>query len=496
MATWMRNLALHYEKTRQKYPQDKLMLIFDIDGAILDMRYLILNVLRAFDRVRGTQYFEGLEVSAIKTHENRVEQLLALLKIAPEEQKPILDWYVEQRWSPQAIREAHHPFRGVLEVIRWFQIQPNTYIGLNTGRPEKIREETLRSINHLGEAYRVKFSGDLLYMNTGNWAGAVRDTKVAGVQHFMDAGYRVFAMIDNEPDNLRAIAEMMSEEEILFLHADTLFESKRTRLPRNTARGNDYDLTDLIPEKALPPNIQLVWHGINDRANLRQFLASDFQWGECDVHLDQDTGELVLFHDPLTERLPDDEDEDLSLTLDELLKRLCAMGKSVKLDLKEGGELVRKVVAMLKTYTFDDSQLWFNGYVDLLREDGFRALADTHPNAIVQCPIDFLEPLICSAPVKTKEIIDLFTSWGINRYSINWRLHGLRTFFDQMDAWGFGVNIYGVFDLETFLQAVILMPQSITSDFNFPKWHYYGRGAGQKGTHYEYSMHKKNRKRR
>ena len=65
-----------------------------------------------------------------------------------------------------------------------------------------------------------------------------------------------------------------------------------------------------------------------------------------------------------------------------------------------------------------------------------------------------------------------------------------------MDAWGFEVNIYGVFDLETFLQAVLLMPQSITSDFNFPKWHYYGRGAGQKGTHYEYSMQKKNRKRR
>ena len=57
-----------------------------------------------------------------------------------------------------------------------------------------------------------------------------------------------------------------------------------------------------------------------------------------------------------------------------------------------------------------------------------------------------------------------------------------------MDQWGFDVNIYDVPDLESFLQAVLLMPRSITSDFNFPKWYYYGRGSGENGNHYEYSM--------
>ena len=50
----------------------------------------------------------------------------------------------------------------------------------------------------------------------------------------------------------------------------------------------------------------------------------------------------------------------------------------------------------------------------------------------------------------------------------------------------FEVNIYNVSDLESFLQAMILMPRSITSDFNFPKWHYYGRGSGKEGDHLEY----------
>ena len=113
-------------------------------------------------------------------------------------------------------------------------------------------------------------------------------------------------------------------------------------------------------------------------------------------------------------------------------------------------------------------------------------MASAHPHAILQCPIGFVAPLICSAADKAKEILEMFTSWGINRFSIDWQAENLHPFFDQMDEWGFDVNIYNVCDLESFLQAVILMPRSITSDFNFPKWHYYGRGSGEKGNHYEY----------
>ena len=84
----------------------------------------------------------------------------------------------------------------------------------------------------------------------------------------------------------------------------------------------------------------------------------------------------------------------------------------------------------------------------------------------------------------------MFVDWGINRFSISWRAFDMLDFFDQMDKWGFEVNIYDVFDLETFLQAVLLLPQCVTSDFNFPKWHYYGRGSGQAGEHIEYSVRK------
>ena len=151
-----------------------------------------------------------------------------------------------------------------------------------------------------------------------------------------------------------------------------------------------------------------------------------------------------------------------------------------------GSPLVTLVLEFIDTYCFDGPRLWFNGNVEKLQEQGFRKLASAHPHAIVQCPVDFLAPLICSATDKAKEILEMFTSWGINRFSIDWQTKNLHPFFDQMDEWGFEVNLYNVSDLESFLQAVILVPRSITSDFNFPKWHYSNgtttvEGRGKRG---------------
>ncbi len=483
---WMSELAAKYEETRRQYPKDRLMILFDIDGTILDTRYMVLHVLQAFDREHGTHLFQKLQVSDIKVHENQVDSFLAELQIPDQKQKEILDWYNNQRWTPEDILHAHSPYSGVLEVIRWFQLQPMTFVGLNTGRPESIRKDTLRSLNALGEEYKVQFSNELIHMNPSGWEQEVGNAKVAGVRKFQEKGYRVFAFVDNEPDNLQALSQIDPQKEILLLHANTIFESKRTGLPSQTVKGKTYDLTELIPEKALPKHVGFVWHGVNDEVNLRQFLASDISWGECDVRLDPIGSELILRHDSFVEN-PLDRDEEW-LTLDRLLERLSNAGKSVKFDLKAGGTLLDKVLKLVETYGFDDRRLWFNGNVEKVQEEGFRLLAKAHPKAILQCPVDFLAPLICSAPEKAEEILQMFTTWGVNRFSISWETQDMRSFFDQMDTWGFEVNIYKVPDLKAFLQAVLLMPRSITTDFNFPEWHYYGRGSGQDSEKYEYAI--------
>lgn len=481
---WLSRLSWQYEKIKNFCPAEPLIIIFDIDGTILDMRYMILYVLKSFDKYHKTCLFKNLTISDIAIHENQIEDLLRTLLIPQSQREEVSNWYVKHRWSSNSIIESHRPFEGVMEVIRWFQIQPDTYVGLNTGRPEVIRSETLKSLNSLGKQYKVNFSTDLLYMNPYGWEANVNASKTEGIRHFQRKDYRVFAYIDNEPENLMTVSEQDISNEILLLHANTIFESKCKKLPSNSISGERYDITQLIHEKNLPRHIHLVWHGVNDETNLRQFATSNVQWAELDVRLNPMDDQVILRHDSF-EEIAMKEDEDF-LLLTDTLSSLAQLGRSIKLDLKQNGILLDKVLDLLQHYCAKSSDLWFNGNIEVLKEEGFQKLAKAYPEAIIQCPIDFLIPMINSIPEKAREILNLFHTWGINRFSINWRTPEITLLLHQLDQWDFEVNIYNVPNLESFLKAILLQPKSITSDFNFPRWHYFGRGSGQDGQYHEY----------
>jgi hypothetical protein len=487
MTSWMKKLAKHYDKIRARHPDDELLILFDIDGTILDMRHMILYVLKAYDREHNTHYFGRLNVAGdVTVHENQVESLLESLNVPSRQRAKVLEWYLEHRWIPAAILHSHRPFAGVMEVIRWFQIQPRTSVGLNTGRPETIRADTLRSLNELGKEYRVTFNDELLFMNPGGWEEGVQNSKARGVKHFQEAGYRIVAMVDNEPDNLQAVADADEGGEIQLLHADTIFETKRSKLPAGAAAGAEYDITELIPESALPKHIQFVWHGLNDEANIRQFLASDIHWAEFDVRTGLDGAQLILRHDSFA-KTPLQEDEEI-VPLDGILTRMERFDKCLKLDLKEGGTMVERIIELVRTRRYDPHRLWFNGNVEVLEERGIRKLAGALPESIVQCPVDFLVPLIATLPEQGRTMLDTLAEWGVNRFSISWKEPELTRLMDYVDSWGFEVNLYAVPNLESFLRAVLLQPRSITSDFNFPQWHYYGRGSGEDAHRYEYEL--------
>ena len=76
---------------------------------------------------------------------------------------------------------------------------------------------------------------------------------------------------------------------------------------------------------------------------------------------------------------------------------------------------------------------------------------------------------------------------GVNRFSIDWAVPEVAEIVKRICGWGFDMNIYNVPDLDGFLRAVLLRPRSTTADFNFPTWHYYGRGSGKGGQYYEYT---------
>ena len=483
MDSWMTVLSQHFEKTERLYPDDMLMILFDIDGTIIDMRYLIYHVLQKFDEVHDTNHFEELKPTDVNVHENQVERLLDQMGIPDPERTRIMGYWLDHRWQTSSLMESHRPFSGVMEIIRWFQMQPNVRVGLNTGRPEHLREDTLRSLNALGRDYKVSFTSEFLHMNSGKWEEGVAASKIEGIRRFQSAGYRVFAMVDNEPANLLAVYELDECQEILPLHAHTIFESNCADLPYCSASGSDYVLSELASEDDLPSDVQFVWHGVNDRGNLRQFLGSDVAWGEIDVRRDPQTDRLVLHHDPLYFH-PETEQ---TLDLEDAIARFNRFDKSIKLDFKEGGAAVDRVLAILNGESVDGSRLWFNGNEEVLEEEGYRKLRQAYPSAIVQCPIDALVERIPDNPDGVRDWLQTLQDWGVNRFSIKWNAPEIEHLLDQLSDWGFESNVYDVPDRDAFLKTVLLKPRSITADFNFPEWHYFGRGAGQHGEYYNYS---------
>ena len=242
---WMRRLGEHHERMQRRYQEEDLMVIFDIDDTILDLRHMVLHVLRSFDRRHDTAFFADIGVDEIEASEAEMGKIIRQLSIPAKDERRIASWFEEHSWSSKVIREAHRPFPGVMEVIRWFQGQPKTVVGINTGRPELIRDDTLRSLNSAGRSHNVVFTHNLLFMNPCGWNGNIVAFKVAGIDYFQKKGFRVIAFVDNEPENLQAVSMNDRTGDILLLHADTVYKSQREKMPRNAVSGKVYDIAEL-----------------------------------------------------------------------------------------------------------------------------------------------------------------------------------------------------------------------------------------------------------
>jgi hypothetical protein len=206
---------------------------------------MILHVLRSFDRCHETGYFRHLFPKDIDVGENEIERMTAELSLSAREGRKVEEWFRKHSWSAPVVGNAHRPFPGAMDVIRWMQSQGHTSVGLNTGRPEVVRKETLNSLNGLGRLHGVAFHDDLLFMSRYDWGRDIVRSKVEGIRHFQERGYRIVGFVDNEPENLCVVAEFDRREEILLLHADTTYSSDRDMIPPNAVSGKVYNICRL-----------------------------------------------------------------------------------------------------------------------------------------------------------------------------------------------------------------------------------------------------------
>ena len=93
MDSWMTRVARQYDKVRARYPDDELLILFDIDGTILDMRCMILYLLTKYDAEHGTSLFQGLELPDIEVHEDDIDRLLEGLNLPRSLCQKVHDWY-------------------------------------------------------------------------------------------------------------------------------------------------------------------------------------------------------------------------------------------------------------------------------------------------------------------------------------------------------------------------------------------------------------------
>lgn len=293
----------------------------------------------------------------------------------------------------------HRQPPGVLEVIRWFQLQPSTYVGLITGRPERCRAETLRSLNVLGRRLGVEFDSELLQMNGRDDEGELVAWRAEALRAFPRARYRTVAVVDAHPGD-RVSVEADESGEILFLRA---------------GGGHDFDLRDLVREADVPDGVQLAWHGINDEINLREFLGSRVRWGECDVR--RDPGDRIVVRHDSYAATPATHDE-RPLALAAVLDAFAVHDRSVKLDLKEGAGIIDEVVTLLGDRGFDGERVWFNGRIEVVGAKGFAAVRRRYPDAVVQCPVDFLAAVASVAPPRARSFLGMLAGWGITRVSV------------------------------------------------------------------------------
>jgi hypothetical protein len=223
--------------------------------------------------------------------------------------------------------------------------------------------------------------------------------------------------------------------------------------------------------------VTFVWHGVNDELNLERFLASDIGWGEFDVRRDP-LGRLVLRHDAFDDT-PWRRDEPLLLAAD-ATARMVAAGRSVKFDLKEDGSTLDGAIELVSSLEIPDERLWFNAELPTLGESGFTRLRARFAGATISSPVDFLEPLLLASVGAADRVLDILHGWGVSRPSVRWG-PGTRRVLDALEVRGWETNVYDVPDLEAFLGSSLLLPTSVTADFDFPEWGYAGRGSGANG---------------
>lgn len=228
MRDWICVLLNHHERSLLRFQDQRLLVLFDVDDTFLDMRLALTNLLRAYDAAHASAHFGALDPRTLDPFGRGIEAILEHCRVPADEQPRVLAWYQHKRRCGQIAHLAHAPYRGLLALAAWLHEQPRTAVGINSARPEFLRQDTLRCLNALASGSGLRFVDELAWFTPHGWQDDVGASKLAAIAQAERRGDRVIAMIDSNPALLAAIAAADIGDDRLLLHSTDLLDAPGT----------------------------------------------------------------------------------------------------------------------------------------------------------------------------------------------------------------------------------------------------------------------------
>ena len=462
MIHWMHHLQNHLSSIRQRASSPRpVLVLFDIDGTILDTRHTLVQLLQAYDAHTGSRYFDGLKCDAIDFADTELLDRLGELGAPPSAHSEVADFLACASRDWDRWIHACEPYAGAMEVIAQVQ-RAGVVVGLNTARPEAVRRSTLAALNRAGAALNVGFSDALLFMHSGQPGLAPTVAKQQAVLRARAAGYRVAAMVDNEPENLEAIRGIDPEREILLLHADTLYQSRQKDPSIPLVAGSSYRVEHLVDRPRLESGTQWFWGGVESETCLRGFLESPAHQTELDVWPSAGSGKLMVGREGPAEATP--------LSLQDTLLCLVAMERGARLRLPGSAEVLERTLELMDMLCLGATP-GFHLSIPAPADGDAAAIqslvADSNLGIDLQA-----DPWVTDLARSCNQAQARVAQWqglGIQGFSFQWRDDPtLPRAIHCLEALGAPQHIEGITNLEAALRTVLFAPASASVHFATP----------------------------
>ncbi|QDU84286.1 hypothetical protein Pla163_13930 [Planctomycetes bacterium Pla163] len=441
---WLERLSAHVERRRRAQPDAELAVLIDVDGSILDLRPGLAALLFDWDARRGTSYFDGLEAGEIQTGEAGLRRLFERRGLDHAARAELLVECERFAWSPEAVIGAHQPCLGMLEVLRWMQMQPRVFVVLNSSRSQTRRDETLQALRTLCRHYGMGLAEDRVRLNPfGDGSDGVR-SKLAGIEHFKSRGLVPIAVVDDDTEALVQIDRHLAGDDVLCLLAEPFGRPTTALTPRVcvTEEGEN------VPVDA----VSILWDGLATMDDLELFGAANVPWAQATIVRDT-CGQLST--------VPVDGP---GLEFEELIGAFAQLGRGLRLSFEEPAAASR-ALGSIGLLRFPWERVSVRLRSDQLTDQWFERLDPYSAQVAIAVDGAFLAPLCSLAPDLVASALLRLREKGVARIVLPSGAVELAALAPLVRASGLELELATSGGIAPYVDAVLVGPEAVSTGF-------------------------------